>query len=254
MRAHARCVATTTRSVPWQPPSTTPSVGSSRTRGRRRASSGSLAGEPAQAVAGGLDLLAVVEDPGQVDARVERAGADQVGDPQQHRDAGLHVRGAAAVQPLARRAGTARCRRSARCRGARPARPAAAPPESVRASTTLPSRSTLSAGQPRSAASTGSARRASSPGHRLDVDQRGGQRGGVRGRGRARCSTLRDPCTRASVTAPRRYRGRRDDAAAWGYGLATTDRRPDRPGARHLVPRARRSATPPAGAAPDRRR
>ena len=62
---------------------------------------GALAGQPAQAVAVGGDLFAVVEHPGQVDARIERPGPDQVGDPQLHRDPGFHVGRPAAEQPTA---------------------------------------------------------------------------------------------------------------------------------------------------------
>ncbi len=58
------------------------------------------AGEPAEAVARRVDLLAVVAHPGQVDAGVQRPGPDQVGDAQQHCQARLHVCRAAPVQQV----------------------------------------------------------------------------------------------------------------------------------------------------------
>ena len=57
---------------------------------------GAAPAEPAQAVAGRLDLLAVVEDVGNVAYRLGHAGRQ----PQLYRDAGLHVGGPAAVEPL----------------------------------------------------------------------------------------------------------------------------------------------------------
>ena len=57
---------------------------------------GAAPAEPAQPVARRLDLLAVVEHVGDVAYRVRHAG----GQPQLHRDPGLHVGGAAAVEPL----------------------------------------------------------------------------------------------------------------------------------------------------------
>jgi hypothetical protein len=70
---------------------------------RRLAEDREVGGEPvavvaldaSEAVARGLDLLAVVEDEGEVVARV-RQGGSEVGE---HGVARLHVRGAAAVQP-----------------------------------------------------------------------------------------------------------------------------------------------------------
>ncbi len=56
-----------------------------------------VAGEPAEAVAVRLDLLAVVEDEGQVAVGF----GDRGGDPQLNGDSGLHVGGAAAVQQVA---------------------------------------------------------------------------------------------------------------------------------------------------------
>ena len=116
---------TRTRSVPWQPPSTAPSVGSSRIARSPASTSGAVAGQPAEPVARRLDLLAVVEDPGEVDARVERAGADEVRHPQHHGDARTSCPSCRSRAARRRPAATGRCRRSARCRGGRPARRAA---------------------------------------------------------------------------------------------------------------------------------
>ena len=112
---------TSTRSVPWQPASMTPSVGSSRTARSPASQSAVVLGEPPQAVARRLDLLVVVEDEREVAGRLRH----RRGQVQQHGDARLHVGRAAAVHALAVARGTARCRRSARCRGGRRAPPAA---------------------------------------------------------------------------------------------------------------------------------
>ena len=81
---------------------------------------GQLSFDAAQTVCGRFDFLAVVEHQRQVAARFVECG----GQMQEHRVAGLHVDRAAAVQLVAVRGVTARCRRSARCRGGRPAAPA----------------------------------------------------------------------------------------------------------------------------------
>ena len=65
---------TSARSVPWQPPSITPSVGSISTAKSPASQLGVAAAEPEQAVALGLDLLAVVEDVGDVAARRGQRG------------------------------------------------------------------------------------------------------------------------------------------------------------------------------------
>src|SRR5690606_8141170 len=57
---------------------------------------GMVPGEPAQPVPLGVDLLAVVEDVGEVVHRLGEGG----GQPQLHRDAALHVGGAAPVEPV----------------------------------------------------------------------------------------------------------------------------------------------------------
>ena len=147
-----------------------------------------------------LDLLVVVEDQGQRAS----AGAGQRGQPQQHRHAGLHVRGAAAVEPVAVHARRARCRRSARCRGGRRARTRRARPSSVRASTVSPSRTTSRPGTARSAASTASASAPRSPDTERDVDQGAGQRDRVASTSGVSGLAKGAP-DRPMVNRPRRY-------------------------------------------------
>jgi hypothetical protein len=60
-----------------------------------------LAGHPAEAVADRLDLFVVVQDEGQVVRGIGPRHAEPGGQPKDHRVAGLHVAGAAAVQPVA---------------------------------------------------------------------------------------------------------------------------------------------------------
>ena len=116
---------TSARSVPWQPASTCPEVGSSRIARSAASQSGRAAGHPAEAVAGRLDLLVVVEDQGEV---VASGSASVAASRSSTATPDFMSERAAAVAAGHRPDATARCRRSARCRGGRPAAPGAAGP------------------------------------------------------------------------------------------------------------------------------
>ena len=149
MRPRARASTTSTRIVPWQPASTTALDGSISTAKSAASSSGSVVGDPAEPVAVGLDLLALVEDVGHVAVgRGERSPPAAARRPRRPSCRRCRGRDAVAVDPATggcRCSGTVsmwpaiddplgpaevgarddRCRRAGRPRGGRAARSAA---------------------------------------------------------------------------------------------------------------------------------
>ena len=134
-----------TRRVPWQPASITPSVGSSRIARSPASQSGWCSARRRRPLRGGLDLFVVVarrrsdrwSGSATVAARCSMRG-----------HAGLHVRGAAAVEPAAiRRDGTLPAIGTVSRWPARMTRRAR--PSSVNATTASPSRSTCRCGSRR---------------------------------------------------------------------------------------------------------
>ena len=87
-------VRTIARRLPLQPPSTCAVRRLAEDREVGGEEVGARAGEPGQAVEVGVDLLVVVPHPGDVDPGIGELG----GELQLHRDAGLHVDGAAAPE------------------------------------------------------------------------------------------------------------------------------------------------------------
>ena len=165
VRARAAVRQHATRRVPWQPASTAPSVGSMQDRQVAVEPAAALAGDPAEAVALGLDLLVVVEDEGDVVRGLRAGDADRrpAAASPRRRPSCRWCRSRTAGRRR-RRGGWAGCRRSARCRGARPARSRVVP---VRGwSGPAPRRRPApppGPPSPRSAASTASASACSSP-------------------------------------------------------------------------------------------
>ena len=187
---------------------------------------------------------------------------------QQHRDAGLHVRGAAAVQHVAVHAGrhVVGDRHGVQVPGQQhPARPAERGPGEHRVAVAVHLRP--ADGPQRRLDRVGE--RALVAGDRLDVDQRGGQRRAVRGQVERHRATVTTPADlgrvnlvggREALTQPRsrgaaggggrgrrvRLRGERER-----LGRRPGHRHRRRPGARRLVPApalgagAPRDATPP---------
>ena len=99
--ARSPVVRTSTRSVPWQPASTTALDGSIRIAKSAAISSGCALGEQLEAVVPRVDLLGLVEDVGDVAVGLGHGR----GEPQDDRVAALHVAGAEAVQQVAVAAG-----------------------------------------------------------------------------------------------------------------------------------------------------
>ena len=110
----ARCPrsVTSSRIVPWHPASSAPSVGSPRMATSPASRSGRSRAQVAEAVVLGGDLLARVEDVGDVDGRL----GDGLGEREHDRQAALHVGAAEAPEHVAVDARRRRCRSPARCR------------------------------------------------------------------------------------------------------------------------------------------
>ena len=187
---------TSTRIVPWQPASTAAPVGSASTAASPASRSGRSAEQALEAVVPAVDLLALVEDVGDVDRRARprsRASSSSTATP------ALHV--GTTPGPTARRprCGPARCRWRAPCRCGRPAPGAAAGRARCGPPGCRPTRSTSSHGTARRRASRWSVMAPLVVAHRGDVDQLGGE------------------LEQVGITSPRRARGGRRSSCALSW-------------------------------------